>query len=351
MSVDPEAAHRVFAAGLALELVPLDATRQAMLPRAGMRATLARTPGRWPRGSRDSASAASGSPTATASRAWRCTTRWPWGSRSIRRSASGRRRASRLARTARRSAPVERRTAGSRRASTATGSSVGSWIACVRPQPAGRVLVVARPTSTSPSPPPGCRVWARRSRRHLARQSRGKGRESGRRRATARRAGALRGLRRRRRVGPGHPRGAAGRGHRRRRHDGHRRSRDRHRAHRRRRRRAQSDRRGAGRELATLGRARPFARGRFRVGAGRPLPARDAARDPRARARGSPAARPRHRAQPGAGAGGHVRRRLAARRLPDAERGEAARLSGVPVQDARSAGAAVARCATAVSAP
>jgi inosine-uridine nucleoside N-ribohydrolase len=45
MSVDPEAAHRVFAAGLALELVPLDATRQAMLPRAGMRATLARTPG------------------------------------------------------------------------------------------------------------------------------------------------------------------------------------------------------------------------------------------------------------------------------------------------------------------
>ena len=45
MSVDPEAAHRVFAAGLPIELVPLDATRQAMLPRAGMRATLARSPG------------------------------------------------------------------------------------------------------------------------------------------------------------------------------------------------------------------------------------------------------------------------------------------------------------------
>src|SRR5262249_39377570 len=45
MSVDPEAAHRGFAAGLPLELVPLDATRQAMLPRAGMRATLARTAG------------------------------------------------------------------------------------------------------------------------------------------------------------------------------------------------------------------------------------------------------------------------------------------------------------------
>jgi purine nucleosidase len=45
MSVDPEAAHRVFAAGLPLELVPLDATRQAVLPRAGMRATLARSPG------------------------------------------------------------------------------------------------------------------------------------------------------------------------------------------------------------------------------------------------------------------------------------------------------------------
>ena len=45
MYVDPEAAHRVFAAGLPLEIVPLDATRQAMLPRAGMRATLARAPG------------------------------------------------------------------------------------------------------------------------------------------------------------------------------------------------------------------------------------------------------------------------------------------------------------------
>ena len=45
MFVDPEAAHRVLAAGLALELVPLDATRQAILPRAGMRATLGRAPG------------------------------------------------------------------------------------------------------------------------------------------------------------------------------------------------------------------------------------------------------------------------------------------------------------------
>lgn len=45
MFVDPEAAHRVLAAGLPLEIVPLDATRQAVLPRAGMRATLARSPG------------------------------------------------------------------------------------------------------------------------------------------------------------------------------------------------------------------------------------------------------------------------------------------------------------------
>lgn len=45
MFVDPEAAHRVLAAGLRLDIVPLDATRQALLPRAGMRATLARTPG------------------------------------------------------------------------------------------------------------------------------------------------------------------------------------------------------------------------------------------------------------------------------------------------------------------
>ena len=45
MYVDPEAAHRVFAAGLPLEIGPRDATRQAVLPRAGMRATLARAPG------------------------------------------------------------------------------------------------------------------------------------------------------------------------------------------------------------------------------------------------------------------------------------------------------------------
>jgi len=45
MFVDPEAAHRVLAAGLPLELVPLDATRLAVLPRAGMRATLARSQG------------------------------------------------------------------------------------------------------------------------------------------------------------------------------------------------------------------------------------------------------------------------------------------------------------------
>ncbi|PYM91311.1 MAG: nucleoside hydrolase [Candidatus Rokuibacteriota bacterium] len=45
MHVDPEAAHRVLAAGLPLELVPLDATRQAVLPRAGLRAALARSPG------------------------------------------------------------------------------------------------------------------------------------------------------------------------------------------------------------------------------------------------------------------------------------------------------------------
>jgi inosine-uridine nucleoside N-ribohydrolase len=45
MFVDPEAAHRVLAAGLPLEVVPLDATRQAVLPRAGMRAALARSSG------------------------------------------------------------------------------------------------------------------------------------------------------------------------------------------------------------------------------------------------------------------------------------------------------------------
>ena len=43
--VDPEAAHRVLAAGLSLDLVPLDATRQAVLPRSGMRSALGRAPG------------------------------------------------------------------------------------------------------------------------------------------------------------------------------------------------------------------------------------------------------------------------------------------------------------------
>src|SRR5919197_995868 len=45
MSVDPEAAHRVLAARLPLDLVPLDATRQAVLPRAGLKAALRRGSG------------------------------------------------------------------------------------------------------------------------------------------------------------------------------------------------------------------------------------------------------------------------------------------------------------------
>src|SRR5436309_9687612 len=45
MYVDPEAAHRVLAAGLSLDLVPLDATRQAVLPRAGIKSALRRATG------------------------------------------------------------------------------------------------------------------------------------------------------------------------------------------------------------------------------------------------------------------------------------------------------------------
>src|SRR5437879_7128087 len=45
MYVDPEAAHRVFAARLPLDLVPLDATRQAVLPRAGLKSALRRESG------------------------------------------------------------------------------------------------------------------------------------------------------------------------------------------------------------------------------------------------------------------------------------------------------------------
>jgi len=43
--VDPEAAARVFEAGLSLDLVPLDATRQARLTRAELAAALGRAPG------------------------------------------------------------------------------------------------------------------------------------------------------------------------------------------------------------------------------------------------------------------------------------------------------------------
>jgi purine nucleosidase/pyrimidine-specific ribonucleoside hydrolase len=44
--VDPEAAARVFAAGLPLDLVPLDATQQARLTRSALETALACTPGR-----------------------------------------------------------------------------------------------------------------------------------------------------------------------------------------------------------------------------------------------------------------------------------------------------------------
>src|SRR5213076_1654823 len=45
MYVDPEAAHRVLAARLPLHLVPLDATRQAVLPRAGIKSAFRRVSG------------------------------------------------------------------------------------------------------------------------------------------------------------------------------------------------------------------------------------------------------------------------------------------------------------------
>lgn len=45
MHVDPEAAARVLAAGLPFDLVPLDATRQAVLERQALESALARAPG------------------------------------------------------------------------------------------------------------------------------------------------------------------------------------------------------------------------------------------------------------------------------------------------------------------
>ena len=45
LHVDPDAAARVFASGLPIDLVPLDATRQALLLRHELTAALARTPG------------------------------------------------------------------------------------------------------------------------------------------------------------------------------------------------------------------------------------------------------------------------------------------------------------------
>ena len=46
MHVDPDAAARVFAAGLAVDLVPLDVTRRTVLTRVALEAALARAPGR-----------------------------------------------------------------------------------------------------------------------------------------------------------------------------------------------------------------------------------------------------------------------------------------------------------------
>ncbi len=45
LKADAESVGRIGPAGLPLELVPLDATRQAVLPRAGLRAALAQSPG------------------------------------------------------------------------------------------------------------------------------------------------------------------------------------------------------------------------------------------------------------------------------------------------------------------
>ncbi len=113
MYVDPEAAHRVLAAGLSLDLVPLDATRQAVLPRAGLKKALSR-------------------------RAWCCTTRWRSRSRSIRRSPSGRRCGSRSGPRARPGARAATRTAASPRRSTRRGSSACSSIGYARRPAAAR---------------------------------------------------------------------------------------------------------------------------------------------------------------------------------------------------------------------
>src|SRR6059036_289387 len=215
MSVDPEAAHRVLAARLPLDLVPLDATRQAVLPRAGLKSAFRR--GSGPLGDRivaftergfrlDHAAARRGSSSTIPSR---------WRSRSTRRSPSGRRCASSSAPRARPCARAASRIVESPRASTPTGSCACSWSASARPS-----LRAPRPRSRLRER----RLHDRREalatprrdghRRHAPREPWRQGRQPGGRGATPRRRGASARLRRRRLIGARDPRGARARGHR-----------------------------------------------------------------------------------------------------------------------------------------
>src|SRR5437899_6215094 len=197
MYVDPQAAHRVLAARLPLHLVP--STRPAR-PSCRERGSSPRSGGRRAR----SPSASSPSPSAASESITRavprgsCSTipsrsRW----RSIRRSRSGSLCVSSSAPRARRSVRAASRTAGSRRASTRTGSCACFWIACAQPCPGA-----ARPRSRlrehrlhrrhrAPTAP-------RRDghRRDAPREPRRQGRQPGRRGAAPGRRGALRRLRR-----------------------------------------------------------------------------------------------------------------------------------------------------------
>jgi inosine-uridine nucleoside N-ribohydrolase len=126
---DPEAFARVLDAGVRVDLVPLDATRQAILERPRSRRRARGIPARWPTACAASPSTRFASTSRRASAAWCCTIRWRSVWPSIHRWRSGNRYDSRSARTGKHAASAARRTLDSQESWTPPASSRCSWSA------------------------------------------------------------------------------------------------------------------------------------------------------------------------------------------------------------------------------